>query len=204
MDSLARGKIVDWDQTTGRGLVDMDGRRLFLNANDFLDRHRAPAVGDEISFLLGEGDTGGFAVRNARFTRDVGRLTVGHFILLVLLLVAPGIALFRLAGGVNSALLVAGGWLVLSLATYLVYSVDKRRARANARRISESSLHLCALLGGWPGAFLAQRRLRHKSSKIWFQCVFWLIVVSYQLVAVDYLLGWQIWDSVRLILRPKG
>jgi len=41
-------------------------------------------------------------------------------------------------------------------------------------------LHLLELLGGWPGAFLAQRRLRHKCSKRRYQFVFWLIVLAYQ------------------------
>jgi uncharacterized membrane protein YsdA (DUF1294 family) len=38
------------------------------------------------------------------------------------------------------------------------------------------TLHLVALLGRWPGAALAQKRLRHKSSKIEFRRVFWATV----------------------------
>jgi ADP-dependent NAD(P)H-hydrate dehydratase / NAD(P)H-hydrate epimerase len=75
---------------------------------------------------------------------------------------------------------------------------DKRRAREQAWRISESGLHLTELLGGWPGAFLAQRRLRHKVSKPGFQVLFWLIVLAYQFVAFDSLQNWQFsraaWD----------
>jgi uncharacterized membrane protein YsdA (DUF1294 family) len=48
------------------------------------------------------------------------------------------------------------------------------------------------LLGGWPGAFLAQRRLRHKCSKGSYQFVFWGIVLLYQLAAADVLLDHQL------------
>jgi len=34
-----------------------------------------------------------------------------------------------------------------------------------------------ALLGGWPGALVAQNRLRHKSSKMSFLVVFWATVL---------------------------
>ncbi|PPC76122.1 DUF1294 domain-containing protein [Pokkaliibacter plantistimulans] len=68
-------------------------------------------------------------------------------------------------------------YLLLSLATFMVYAWDKRAARRQAWRTQESTLHLLALLGGWPGALCAQRWLRHKSSKGSFQWVFWLTVV---------------------------
>jgi uncharacterized membrane protein YsdA (DUF1294 family) len=35
-------------------------------------------------------------------------------------------------------------------------------------------LHLFGLIGGWPGALLAQNFLRHKSKKWSFQVVFWV------------------------------
>jgi len=47
------------------------------------------------------------------------------------------------------------------------------------------------LLGGWPGAFLAQRRFRHKCSKVSYQVVFWVIALTYQLVAFDSLQEWK-------------
>jgi hypothetical protein len=57
--------------------------------------------------------------------------------------------------------------------------------------VPEARLHLLELLGGWPGAFLAQRRLRHKCSKHSYQVVFWLIVLAYQFAAFDSFHDWQ-------------
>ena len=66
--------------------------------------------------------------------------------------------------------------LVMSVITFIVYAVDKNAARRNTRRVPEKNLHLLALLGGWPGALLAQQMLRHKSVKQKFRLVFWTTV----------------------------
>ena len=69
--------------------------------------------------------------------------------------------------------------LVLNLLTYAVYAVDKAAAqRSGARRVPERHLHLLALAGGWPAAWLAQQRLRHKTLKPRFRAVFWATVVT--------------------------
>ena len=80
----------------------------------------------------------------------------------------------------------------VSLACYRMYAIDKRRAEAGLWRIPENTLHLVGFLGGWPGAFLAQRRLRHKTSKVSFQAVFWIVVLMYQLAAFDATQDWRI------------
>jgi uncharacterized membrane protein YsdA (DUF1294 family) len=79
----------------------------------------------------------------------------------------------------------------VSTVTYFLYRHDKRQAQAEGWRTPESTLHLAELLGGWPGAFVAQRLLRHKSSKVSYQITFWLIVAAYQFLAYDYLHGWR-------------
>jgi uncharacterized membrane protein YsdA (DUF1294 family) len=68
-------------------------------------------------------------------------------------------------------------YLIASIITFLVYAHDKYAAKHNRWRTKESTLHSLALLGGWPGALLAQKVLHHKSSKVAFQRVFWVTVV---------------------------
>ncbi|MCB1875696.1 MAG: DUF1294 domain-containing protein [Chromatiales bacterium] len=67
-------------------------------------------------------------------------------------------------------------YLLLSLATFLIYAWDKWSAKRGTRRVPEKTLHLLSLFGGWPGALLAQNHLRHKSSKAPFRRVFWVTV----------------------------
>ena len=68
-------------------------------------------------------------------------------------------------------------YALASAITFLAYAADKRAARRRRRRTPERVLHLLALAGGWPGAWLAQRLLRHKTVKPAFRRVFHLTVV---------------------------
>lgn len=70
-------------------------------------------------------------------------------------------------------------WLYLgaSVVAFVAYAVDKAAARRDRWRTPEGTLHLYALIGGWPGALVAQRVLRHKSSKVEFQRVYWATVI---------------------------
>ena len=64
-----------------------------------------------------------------------------------------------------------------SLLAFVSYYLDKSAARTGRWRTPEARLHLLALIGGWPGALLAQHHLRHKSAKTSFLFVFWATVL---------------------------
>lgn len=67
---------------------------------------------------------------------------------------------------------------VLTVATFAIYGIDKRRAKKDGDRISEKTLHIFSLLGGWLGAIIGQKLFRHKTVKRRFRIVFWLTVVG--------------------------
>ena len=119
---------------------------------------------------------------------DGGRITVPTVLFLGCLFVLPIAALHR--HGADLRWVIAAG-LLMGILSYASYAVDKQRAKEKIWRLTENGLLLMDLLGGWPGAFLAQHRFRHKCSKFSFQFVFWLIVLAYQLVAFDSLRNWQ-------------
>ena len=91
--------------------------------------------------------------------------------------------------------------LFASWVTDGMYVYDKQQAVSKGWRVSEGSLHLAEFLGGWPGAFLAQRRLRHKCSKPGYQAFFWMIVLLYQIAAVDVLLDQQLSSALLRFLN---
>lgn len=78
-------------------------------------------------------------------------------------------------------------YLAMSAVAFFLYWRDKRQARSNGWRTPEKILHGVELLGGWPGALIAQQVFRHKTRKLSFQLVFWLIVLLHQVVWVDRL-----------------
>jgi uncharacterized membrane protein YsdA (DUF1294 family) len=67
-------------------------------------------------------------------------------------------------------------YAAFSVVTLGAYWRDKMAAMSGRWRTRESTLHILALLGGWPGAWLGQRLAHHKSRKIFFQLLFWLTV----------------------------
>lgn len=78
---------------------------------------------------------------------------------------------------------VAAAYALMSVMTVCAYAHDKQAARRGDRRTPEVTLHALELLGGWPGAFMAQRLIRHKNAKVSYQIVFWLIVAV-------HVIGW--------------
>ena len=103
----------------------------------------------------------------------------------VLLCLLPAAGFARLAEQGSHWLLLA--YLLASVLAFAAYLHDKRRALRNGWRTPEARLHLLELLGGWPGALIAQQLLRHKTRKLSFQLVLWLIVMLHQVVWLDYL-----------------
>jgi uncharacterized membrane protein YsdA (DUF1294 family) len=74
------------------------------------------------------------------------------------------------------AIIILVTYVLASVAAFVAYAIDKSAAQRGAWRTSERTLHLLALMGGWPGALIAQRVFRHKSRKPSFRVAFWTTV----------------------------
>jgi uncharacterized membrane protein YsdA (DUF1294 family) len=120
--------------------------------------------------------------KSGRFTSSLRQLVRTRTALMAFLLVLPSLAALRRGSEVWLELMVF--MALFSMATFGLYWHDKRRAQANGWRIPESTLHAFSLLGGWPGAYVAQQYLRHKTAKRWFQFVYWVIVLVWQVVSL--------------------
>ncbi|MFA0927708.1 DUF1294 domain-containing protein [Pseudomonas syringae pv. tagetis] len=111
------------------------------------------------------------------------RLKVVMFLLLCALPVYGSVSL-----GVRQVTLIpALALTVMSLLAFVLYRHDKRQAANGGQRTPENVLHVTELLGGWPGALLAQQVFRHKTRKVSFQIVFWMIVLVHQALWIDWL-----------------
>jgi len=125
--------------------------------------------------------------RGTRPTRDISWFAI---VLLLALLIFPALAILRIGRIVDLRYIAAYAFL-LSIVTGFLYRHDKRQAQSGGWRTPESTLHLLELLGGWPGAYLAQRILRHKISKTSYQVIFWMIITLHEFIALDFIQHWR-------------
>lgn len=183
---LARGTLVQWFADRAYGWVESGQNRLFVHINDVQRGRRRPEVGDEVRFIAGVDRDGRPCAKQVTFLKaDKAQWSEGILFAVVLLIALPVWALFLLP---LPWWIGAGVMLLASVITYARYAHDKHQSVSGGQRVPEGELHLGELLGGWPGAFLAQRALRHKCSKPSYQFGFWMIVLLYQTVALDVIL----------------
>ena len=74
-----------------------------------------------------------------------------------------------------------------SLLAFVLFGIDKRRAVRDQPRISERTLLLTALLGGWPGSVIGAVVFRHKTVKVSFRTLHNLIVTAH-LALIGYII----------------
>ena len=116
--------------------------------------------------------------------------SISALILLAVLLALPSLAILRLAKSFDPRFLL-GYVVAISVITFWLNWHDKKRAGSGRRRVPEFNLHLAELLGGWPGALLAQRIVRHKTAKTRYQVVFWILVGLHEVASLGFLSGWS-------------
>ncbi|WP_222566148.1 DUF1294 domain-containing protein [Novilysobacter antarcticus] len=174
------GRISDWNEDKGYGFVTPHdgGDRAFVHIKAFQFGSRRPVDGDLITYAAAKdarGRTNATDVRHAgqkiqqpKPYRPLPRRALGVFFLVA-------VTLGMLFGGVPAAITV--GYMLLSCVSYIMYSLDKAAAGKDMQRTPESTLHLLDLLGGWPGALIAQQQFRHKTVKASFQQAFWVTVL---------------------------
>lgn len=196
------GRITEWNDDKGFGFVvpNGGGERCFIHISGFERGSRRPVPGDLISYLPSKDQRGRINARQIRHAsrkveaprapRQVPRMAIG--------IGALGLAAALAAGGIIPAVM-AGVYFCLSIFCYLLYWVDKSAARRGGRRTPESTLQLVGLLGGWPGALVAQQYFRHKTIKQPFQAVFWSTVLFNLATG-----AWLVWSGIAAELARLG
>lgn len=92
------------------------------------------------------------------------------------------------------AVLIVAGLVygVMSLITLGVFELDKLRAKVDARRTSEKTLHTLSALGGFSGALAAMMLIRHKNRKPGFVAITVLIGIGHAMAWVFVAVAWWV------------
>ncbi|MDF7801967.1 DUF1294 domain-containing protein [Pontiellaceae bacterium B1224] len=151
-----------------------------MHIKAFKNRRHRPQINQDVSYTPSKDRQGRPCASNVSFIGKgsqkiafpSGKL-VGTAIAGSLFLTSAGLAEWL----INRTFLLAPLFLLISFITYLFYATDKKAAQKGRWRTPESHLHLFALIGGWPGAMVAQQGLRHKSKKKEFRFMFWITVI---------------------------
>lgn len=189
---LVKGKITRWDDDKGFGFIQplLKGEQVFLHIKALQNRARRPVIGEVVTYAIGKDEQGRLQAQQVTFAGEKRTIkaarTAAKWPLYCVLAFAAVLSAAVVAAKLPLyvPLLYAG----LSLVTFVAYWLDKRKAKAGRWRTPESTLQFMALLGGWPGALLAQGYLRHKSQKRAFLTVFWFSVLV-NLAALSWLAG---------------
>jgi uncharacterized membrane protein YsdA (DUF1294 family)/cold shock CspA family protein len=179
-----QGNVLNWDDNKGFGFVEPNGRGelAFVHIKAFKPRSRRPVNGDVIIYELVSQNTKRCKAENIKFAGGIKSLNKSRQVscrshLGLAFMSAFWIGLLASAFSEKLPIVVIVLYVVMSLITFIVYVIDKSAAQNGRWRTKESTLHTLALIGGWPGAFIAQKRLRHKSSKKEFKSVYWVTVL---------------------------
>jgi len=176
-----KGKITSWNEGKGFGFITPNegDKQIFVHIKAFNNRKKIPAINQVVTFTLSTDKQGRACAEKVTRAGEVlskktkkGSSSFAVFVPIIFTVFVGVSALTN-----NIEFLIFPFYLAISLFTFILYAVDKSAAKKGAWRTQESTLHLFSLAGGWPGAMIAQKTLRHKSIKQPFRAVFWVTVL---------------------------
>jgi len=174
-----KGKITSWNDDKGFGFItpitgDKENN-VFIHIKSISNRKQRPETGQLVRYTLSKDNQGRPCADNSVLSN---KLSSQISSLIRYLIPVFSAAAFFCAVGLAVYMekippFIFVLYLFFSLFTFILYARDKSAARKGHWRTKETSLHLMSLMGGWPGALLAQKVFRHKSRKQPFRTIFW-------------------------------
>lgn len=174
MADQQRGRITTWNDERGFGFIapDRGGPEVFFHISSLASRSRRPTTKTVVFYQTTKDEKGRLRASHVYLNNE----SLGP-------LVSASVLVFGFFAMLSAVIWL--GWLPfwilaiyagMSSVTFMEYGSDKARAGTGARRTPEATLHLYELLGGWPGAIIAQHYFHHKRSKASYQIAFWFTV----------------------------
>ena len=200
------GRLTQWKDEQGYGFITPKGGGdpVFVHIKSFLNRQR-PQPNDIVNYTLAFDEKHRARAENVEFLIEHGPAPFSPgwgpgilaFAVFFLLYVADSVWKDQIPFA------VLGLYLVASTLAFYFYRHDKKLAESHQWRIPEGTLHFWSLIGGWPGAALAQKLVHHKSKKRSFQIVYWFTIVINS-IAFFWLLSPRGTAQLRSFLNSLG
>jgi len=151
---------------------------VFVHVKAFANSNRRPVGNEIVAYEVSADERGRLRAEHVQFVDDrrwFESVNITETVFLAPAALFVGfVAALVLAGRLPA--IVLGLYVGASFAAIAVYARDKLAAQNNRWRTPEAYLLTLGLIGGWPGAWVAQRLFRHKSRKKSFQIAFWVSV----------------------------
>lgn len=188
-----QGRLVEWFDDQGYGFIqpnDASKGRVFLHIKNFARQGPRPIVGCALEYVVqldGQGRYKAIQVTYLKASQSQKKYQPNSvqpetvvstklqpmqiFAIIYILF----LALFTFTGLLSGMVLLFIS--IMNVMTYWFYAQDKEAAQNGNRRVPENTLHVLAFLGGWPSAWLAQQRLRHKTQKQPFRKIYFCTIL---------------------------
>ena len=174
------GIISNWNEERGFGFIKpSNGRdKLFFHISDYSNKYKRPISDLSVNYHLSTDRKGRKCAINVTPIKGhrSNRKEIGQRLFSLILVVLWGGAILIIHNKRLIPTVILYIYPFMSFIAFVAYAKDKHAAQNEKWRISENTLHILSILGGWPGAKLAQSFLRHKSKKISFRIIYWITV----------------------------
>ncbi|MCU4315678.1 DUF1294 domain-containing protein [Acinetobacter bereziniae] len=190
-----QGRLVEWFDDKGYGFIQPnDGlkERVFLHIKDFAQKGPRPIVGCALEYVVQLDGQGRYKAKQVTYlkatqtvhaktnrtsqnTLNAQKASSLQPMQIICIVYIVALAILSISGLLNGMILLFVS--IINVMTYWFYGQDKEAAQINQRRVPENTLHILAFLGGWPAAWLAQQRLRHKTQKQPFRKIYFCTIV---------------------------
>ncbi len=187
-----QGRLVEWFDDKGYGFIqpnDESKGRVFLHIKDFARQGPRPIVGCALEYVVqldGQGRYKAIQVTYLKASQtqkkthsstiqpnkqSTSKLQPMQIFAIIYIL---ALAILTVSGFLSGMVLLFIS--IINVMTYWFYGQDKEAAQNGNRRVPENTLHFLSFLGGWPAAWLAQQRLRHKTQKQPFRKIYFCTI----------------------------